>query len=291
MAFADYLVPLALTDEVEIITEPGKQEQKKMSLLERAAAQNRFIDADGHFDIQQYFHLRGWHISAFGDFEENIWIADFAEEMALAYHECHTFYKFLRSTITKKQFQFIYSLTEHSENEKNSIIHIATRMYAYGMFINFTVKNNESIYARISNAPKVVNFINGKFAEIFAVKRTLDVLFEIHEYHNCEYDIFPNTHIVSNEKEHELDIVFYFDEIVFWVEVKSGGFTDYNQYRELGIEIGVNPNRHLLLSVEISEDNSDSVGWFFDCFVANIENFDKKLQQMIEYGLIDEGRL
>ena len=124
-----------------------------------------------------------------------------------------------------------------------------------------------------------------------AVQKTLDMLERICEYHDCGYDVFPNTHIISNGKEHELDIVFYFDAIVFWVEVKSGGFTDYNQYRELGIEIGVNPNRHLLLTAEISDEDSDAVGWFYECYVANIGNFDKKIQQMIEMALIEEGKI
>lgn len=291
MAFVDYLVPLASTDDTEIITEPGKQGQNKLSFLERIAAHNSLIDADGHFDIQKYFHLRGWHISSFGDCEENNCVSKLADEMAQSYEECRAFYKFLRSTITKKQFQFAYSLTEHADNEKAKIIYIAKRMYDSGILINFTSKKDEVIYAKISNAPKVINFVNGKFLEVMAVQKTLDMLERICEYHDCGYDVFPNTHIISNGKEHELDIVFYFDAIVFWVEVKSGGFTDYNQYRELGIEIGVNPNRHLLLTAEISDEDSDAVGWFYECYVANIGNFDKKIQQMIEMALIEEGKI
>lgn len=163
MAFADFFVPFTETKDSEIIHVPGEQRQIDMTFLERITAHNNFVDADGHFDIQKYFHLKGWHISAFGDCEENNCVSKLADEMAQSYEECRAFYKFLRSTITKKQFQFAYSLTEHTDNEKTKIIYIAKRMYNSGMLINFTSKNDEVIYAKISNAPKVINFINGKF--------------------------------------------------------------------------------------------------------------------------------
>lgn len=291
MAFEDYPVSLTSTNESEILHTHGNQNQRKMNLSERIAGRSSLVEADGHFDIQKYFHLKGWHMSSFRDCDENCCINKLADEMAQSYDECRHFYKFLESTIKENRFRFAYSLTKHSDNEKAKILYIAKRMFDSGMLISFASVNSEVIYAKLSNAPKVIEFIGGEFLEVMAVKKTTEMLERICCEHNiCVYDVFPNTHIVGDEKERELGIVFCLDGIVFWVEVESGGCTDYNRYRELGFEIGVNPNRHLLLSAEISDEDSDAIGWFYEYYVANIRNFDKKLRQMVETALTEKRR-
>jgi len=87
--------------------------------------------------------------------------------------------------------------------------------------------------------------------------------------------------------------VFYFADLLFWVEIKSGNFCgfDFCKYRDLGIEIAVNPNRYLMLAADVEDENADEIGWAYDCYVSNICSFSAKLTQMVEMALIEEGRI
>lgn len=82
--------------------------------------------------------------------------------------------------------------------------------------------------------------------------------------------------------KHELDIVFRVGENVFWSEIKSGKFSDFDCYRKLGVLMGVNPDRHILLTAEKSDEAAEVISWFYQFYVSNIENFKKKLEEMID---------
>ena len=128
MAFTDYLTPFSIPENEEILIAPNA-DHLDMSFFEKIQAHNSPFDEYGHFDLQKYFHQRGWHIKKLNDSEQNYCVAKLSEEMAEAYVECSAFIKFLRSTMTKKQFQFTYTLTEHTDKEKTAILHIAKRIY------------------------------------------------------------------------------------------------------------------------------------------------------------------
>jgi len=44
----------------------------------------------------------------------------------------------------------------------------------------------------------------------------------------------------------------------------------------------VNPDRHILLTAEKSDEAAEVISWFYQFYVSNIENFKNKLEEMID---------
>ena len=245
---------------------------------------NMTVSLDKKTDLSSYFKSKGFELKAY---DQNSYISPvekLAFLIAANYNECRSFLKHIRDSIVKKCFHVNFSLTNLSGQEKNAVIKVAEKFDEYGIIANFYYnRNTEYINGLISSCPRIINFINGDYLEFFGRSVAERVIKEIADRHCADYEIFSNAVIIDDHrKQHELDIVFRVGHTVFWSEIKSGKFSDFDSYRKLGILLGVNPDCHILLAAEKSEEATEAISWFYQFYVANISNFRDKLEKMIE---------
>ena len=187
------------------------------------------------------------------------------------------------SVIYRKCFHINYSLAQASESEKDVIIGLAERFGEYGIISNvFYNRNTNVINGVVSSAPRIINFLNGDYLEFYGRTVAERVVKESAQKYGVDYEIYSNVIISRDAEKHELDIVFRVGDNVFWSEIKSGKFSDFDNYRKLGVLMGVNPDRHILLTAETSDEASEVISWFYQFYVSNIENFKNKLEEMID---------
>lgn len=236
-----------------------------------------------NFDVRSYFMTKGFAI----DFsKENVCIGpveNLAFLVAVNYRSCKYFLKYIRENVAKKCFHINYSLSQASDSEKDVIVGLAEKFGEYGIISNvFYNRNTNVINGMISSAPRIINFLNGDYLEFYGRAVAERVVKESAQKHGVDYEIYSNVIISKDAEKHELDIVFRVGENVFWSEIKSGKFSDFDNYRKLGILMGVNPDRHILLTAEKSDEAAEVISWFYQFYVSNIENFKNKLEEMID---------
>ena len=81
---------------------------------------------------------------------------------------------------------------------------------------------------------------------------------------------------------------FYLKDAYHLEEIKSGKFTDFDCYRKLGLLMGVNPDKHILLAAEKTVEEAETISWFYQFYVSNIQMFKDKLIEMIKHACEEE---
>ena len=203
--------------------------------------------------------------------------------LAINHNSCKFFLKYVRENICKKNFHINYCVAKIPGDAKNAIVGLAEKFGEYGIISNlYYNRATEVITGTLSSAGRVVNFLNGDYLEFFGRAVAQKVIKESAAKYGTDYEIYGNVNISKDNEKHELDMVFRVGGHIFWSEIKSGKFFDFDTYRKLGCKIGLNPDRHILLSAETKDEATDVISWFYEFYVANITSFKDKLTDMID---------
>lgn len=209
-------------------------------------------------------------------------VEDLALLLASNYAKCKDFYRYIRGMIAKKKMDFCYNTYPLSDEDRLATNMIAEKLGKYGVISNLRIPHNsKEITGTISSAPRVINFINGDFLEFYARIVVKQVVEKLSKQMDFTYEIVSNAYITKGSEKHELDIVFRVGNEIFWAEIKSGKFSDFDCYRKLGVFMGVNPDKHILLSAEKTDEETETISWFYQFYVSNIQQFKTKLTEMI----------
>lgn len=216
-------------------------------------------------------------------------VEDLAMLLAMNYDKCKDFYKYLRAVIAKKKFDICYNTYPLTPEERVATNMVAEKLGKYGVISNLRIPDNsKEIVGRLSTAPRVINFLNGDYLEFYSRIAVMQIVEKIAKEKKCEYELYSNVIIKKDSEKHELDIVFRVGSEVFWAEIKSGKFSDFDCYRRLGVLMGVNPDKHILLSAEKTKEEAETISWFYQFYVANIHMFKEKVVEMIEHAFEEE---
>lgn len=237
--------------------------------------------------IFSYFNSKGINIDIPKEDLKVAPVESLAFTIAINYPQTKAFIRFIRESITKKKFEFLYSLTSHSPAERNAIISLAEKLNEYGLISNlFNNKANSTLRGTISTSPRCTNFINGDFLEMYARCVAIGVIKKAAEKYNCDYELYHNILIHKGSENHELDIVFRLGNQVFWSEVKSGKFNP-DEYRKLGMFMSFVPDKLIMLAAEKSNDAVEAISYFYEYYCANINTFKSTLNIMIDKAMED----
>lgn len=240
----------------------------------------RPVSTPGSVTVASFFDDRGVLIESENSKEVVAPVESLAFNIAINYQLSRNFIRFLRETITKKQFTFKYYLNSLSQAERNACLALADTLYEHGL-MPYREKSGNIIKGTLSSAPRFINFINGDFLELYAKCVAIGVVRKMAEKYGCDYEFYHNMVISKGSQQHELDIVFRVGEHVFWGEIKSGNFNP-DEYRKLGLFLGVVPDRLIILAANKSNDVAASISYFNECFCANISTFKSSLYRMID---------
>lgn len=234
-------------------------------------------------NIKTYFAAKGFDIQISEQSPCIGPVESLAFMVASNYRSCKLFLKHIRENVARKCFHINYSVSQLGDCERDAVVAIAEKFGEYGIISNmFYNRYTGFINGVVSSAPRVINFLNGDYLEFYGRTVVERVVKEAADRHNTDYEVYSNAIISKSGEKHELDIVFRVGENVFWSEIKSGKFSDFDCYRRLGVTMGVNPDRHILLAAEKETETAEVISWFYQFYVANIENFKDKVVEMID---------
>lgn len=215
-------------------------------------------------------------------------ICGLSKTIALNYTLCSAFIKYLKESICKRAFSFVFYMSQLTAEERKATAALAALFENYGIISElYVAHDNAKINGTIANLPKVISYLNGSFLEIFALDTVRKIVSEKAAELNLDYEVISNVHVTDGTVNHELDFVFRIGKDLFLGEAKSGRFTP-QKYYEVGNWVGVIPDRCILLTAGKSGDACEAISYFYDYFAANVSMFETSLRDMIS-RTIKEG--
>ena len=191
----------------------------------------------------------------------------------------------LRQLYIRGQKKFSLSLTDRSDVEKKQIISLFQDMAGIVNNIHY-YSEFQSLNGSLIVMPKAQSFLTGQYLELAVYQTIKDVLQELGEKFQADYEIYRNVRVADREgkSKNEFDIAFQFNRIWYIVECKSGKcFSDWGSFAELGMTYNIVPNRLLLVDSCISDNKAECIEYFCDYYVCNLsgDTLREKVTKMI----------
>ena len=213
-------------------------------------------------------------------------IAGLSEAIAGSLPHAQSLMQAMRSANTTSERAFSLTLTGLSGIALCKIIMLAEMMKNCGIFTEYFCPDNKFIKAKMSSSPKVINFINGEWLEIYAQQLTLSVISDFAERRGMDWELYSNVTVEnpSTHKHHEIDLLFSIGNVVFGSEQKSGlQFIQYDKYRLVGEFLRIIPDRFILVNSTLTDVNAaDTVHYLYGYYVSSIIDYRETLIKMIE---------
>ena len=205
-----------------------------------------------------------------------------SDRLASNYPTCLTFMKYIRTSFSNKTSHCNFPLSSIPEEERPATRALARELENCGLLSDLFIKPDESIIGTFPLIPRVGEFISGDFLEIYTAGTVSRILQEKAAALGCGYELLSNAVVEGGSEVHELDLLFRLDDRLFWCEVKSGRFSNYTKYYRIGRWLNLPPENCILLTAEKSPSSCETISYFYEFHVSNIETFPEALTNMID---------
>ena len=235
--------------------------------------------------IEEYLTARSISIDSTGANDErynNTALAVFAEKLLdLQLKGGDSFIKYVRTAIIHKDIRCNFSLNHLTDEEQKACIDIANMLCSIGALTNASERNGV-VYGQFSlEAPRLINFLNGEFAEIAVYTAAKRVLTRYAHSHAVTFELLPNLLASSPAGRREYDLLARVGNDFYVIEVKSGRAENFGYYKKRGLELGLFPHHQMLVTSDRSETDLKLISYFDEFHLASPANFEKKFLDMI----------
>lgn len=189
----------------------------------------------------------------------------------------------------EKNRKFNICLNGIDESDKRFILGLFIRdLNCIFMEIHYDRCSN-CLSGELTDNTKAQMFLTGRYLEIAIKKYTEEILNDLSIQYDKEFRIYNNAEVFNNgEIIHEFDLVIEnaSDNIYYIVEVKSGKwFRDFDKVNRIGKEIGIIPNRFLLVDAHLIEGQKETIFYFCDFFATDLKGYRDTLIEMLEQDI------
>lgn len=209
---------------------------------------------------------------------------DLAVSMMTHHEALHDFLGELRRAASSPSREFRYSMERLSEEQKEQVVCHLGRMV--GLLINvFHNRAAGVISGKISDIPACIEFVKGGYLELAIETITRREVDRFCQEHGLEGQVRRNVVVTDGQAKNELDILLEIGGTKMFIEVKSGTCTDFQKYYFIGKRYGLIPDRILLVSAQLSDDQCCQLHDFLEYYTANLDSFTERLNNMLTTNL------
>lgn len=185
----------------------------------------------------------------------------------------------LRKAVQSTDKHFRMSLSQYSEEDRKTIVDIAYRMIGL-ITVNYR-KETLLLQGRVnSEVPEAKRFIMGGYLEMGLCEYARKITSDFADSHGIAVSVDANVTVSDGFAQNELDILIRVGNTTVVCEVKSGMSPmsiDFEKYYLLGQRLGVIPDRFILVSSGITQEQAEQIHDFHHYHVCTLQNFEKIL--------------
>ena len=237
--------------------------------------------------IKELLNERGIIIDSSNSCNNNVpeSIINLSTVIAENYTTCQSFIKYMRNAYSNKTSKCCFCLSSLSKSEFNATLSLVQNLKKAGIISDLYIQDKNMIHGNFSLIPKITNFLNGDFLELYAQHISEIIISDKANKYNSDYEILHNLIVHKNNQQHELDLLMRIDNKLFWCEVRSGSSSLFEKYFNLGKWLDVNPEMHILLTADADSKTCESASFFYSFYISNIIDFKDKLALMIDKNM------
>ena len=235
--------------------------------------------------IKDYLATRSILIESTGETDEkynNAALAAFAGKLSdLQLKGGDPFIKYVRTAIAQKNYRCNFSLNHLTDEEQKTCIDIANMLCSIDALVNASEQNGV-IYGHFNlESPRLINFLNGDFAEIAIFTAAKRVLTEYAHSHKITFELLPNLIASSPAGKREYDLLVRVGNEFYVIEVKSGKAENFLYYKKRGLELGLFPHHQILVTSDRSETDLELISYFDEFHLVSPANFEEKFLHIL----------
>lgn len=190
----------------------------------------------------------------------------------------------LRRAASTQSRDFRFSMGHLTADQQEQVICHSGRMI--GLLTNvYHNRTTGVISGKVSDIPACIEFVKGGYLELAIETITRREVDRFCREHGLEGQVRRNVLVTDGQAKNELDILLDVGGVKMFIEVKSGSCTDFQKYYFIGRRYGLIPDRILLVSAQLSDDQCCQLHDFLEYYTANLDSFTECLNNMLNTNL------
>lgn len=168
------------------------------------------------------------------------------------------------------------SLAKLNSDIASSCISFCNMLHRYALLEECHLfKSSQVIRFKIPANGDVINFITGKWLEIFVFNTVCALISNFEKMYDIQTEKYLNIQIMLSPLEQfELDIMFFINGVPVWIECKSGTYQNrLFKYKNLASKFDIRPENMFLICSQISVAEAEKLTSLHKYRVINLDNF------------------
>lgn len=172
-------------------------------------------------------------------------------------------------------------LKNKSHDEISAITNLCTKLYNIAFLEDYNYAKF-SLFFKTGKIPLGISFLTGNWFERYVFTSIKDI-FISNNIEEKEYEIITNIHVIlSDNNITELDILVYYNNKYFWIEVKTGSYQKFiEKYLRLTSKLKFHDS--FFIHIDIDEETSIQLSKIMNMHATNIQKFKDVLKNKILY--------
>jgi len=143
--------------------------------------------------------------------------------------------------------------------------------------------------AKTTRLPTAQNFFSGQWLERYIIQQVQDTVsgLQAQAEQPIDFGYVANPRItLANDQEGELDLLFHFNEQIYWIETKSGDYQQHiSKYSMIARTLNLDEKHALMVLTDIPASRSAELTALFGMGVCALEEFQKSLLVTLKQDL------
>lgn len=192
---------------------------------------------------------------------------------------------------------FSLSIKDYSQQAVSDVCQFCSRLHTLAFLEEYKYFNSPRflIHATPSTLPAAQNFYSGQWLERYVLQTVQGIinLFRSQIDRKLHFSYLLNPQIIlPNGNDFELDLIFYLEGEVYWLEAKTGKYQQHiAKYSKISKILNLDESHALMVLTDINNDQTAALSSLFSMQVCNLGQLRDQLIEIIVSDLRDKGLL
>ena len=192
---------------------------------------------------------------------------------------------------------FSLSIKGYTQQAVSDVCQFCSRLHTLAFLEEYKYFNSPRflIHATPSTLPSAQNFFSGQWLERYVLQTVQEIInslrFQIDHRLHFAYLLNPQI-VLPNGNDFELDLIFYLEGQVYWLEAKTGKYQQHiAKYSKISKILNLDESHALMVLTDISDDQTAALSSLFSMQVCNLGQLRNQLAEIITNDLTNNGLL
>ena len=211
-----------------------------------------------------------------------------ADLMGSQYSLIKRFYRMIKSSMSSGN-SFSIDLRDEPQQVIDTTRQLATELHKIAFLEEYRYSEAPKclLEARASRSKQALNFLSGNWLERYVRNRLIGLAKR--QTGKIDFPYVANVEVtLSNRDDFEMDLLFYVNDQLYWVESKTGKYKyrdKVKKYSKIASDLGLQRNQAIIVLTDVSQDAKTDLSSLYHLSVISVDEVEATFERILKSHL------